>query len=589
MRFDPLHRRPEHRLSTPAGDRRVGLSTRCCTGLVICLVLQFNALNTRAGDTPTEIQGDFVISDFRFEDGTVMALSQHYTTLGSPRRDASGRVSNAVLIMHGTTGNGRGFLSDRFAGVLFGPGQLLDATRYYIVLPDAIGHGKSSKPSLGLAGDFPPYTYNDMVGAQYRLLTEHLGIDHLRLVTGTSMGGMFTWMWGYRYPDFMDALMPLASLPVEIAGRNRMTRKMIIDAVRNDPEWNKGHYQKQPPGLKEAMYGLIFMVSSPLQYQINAPTRESAEAMMDSLLQRYMPRMDANDLIYAFDASRNYNPAPELARITAPLLAINSADDQVNPPELGILEVETAKVARGSAVVLPITTLTRGHGTHSLPSIWGPYLARLLSETAPPIPVHQSSLSNPEAPQWQVMAPERFDARFETTEGAFTIRVQRDLAPIGADRFYQLVKNGFYNGVHFNRVVKGYIAQFGLHGDPKVSAQWKRTTIGDDPVATSNTRGTVAFAMTGPDTRSTQIYINTGDNSRLDAEGFAPFGRIVAGMETVDRLYPLYGEDAGGGMRGGRQGPIEKAGSTYLVEHFPLLDYIVKAEVLDLAAPKRSN
>ncbi len=553
-------------------------------GVIIAVILQTTAMNTQAADELMETQGDFVISDFHFEDGAVMELSQHYTTLGSPQRDASGRVSNAVLIMHGTTGTGRGFLSDRFAGVLFGRGQLLDASRYYIILPDAIGHGESSKPSQGLAGDFPAYTYNDMVEAQYRLLTEHLGVNHLRLVTGTSMGGMFTWIWGYRYPDFMDALLPLASLPVEIAGRNRMTRKMIIDAVRTDPQWHGGHYKQQPAGLKEAMYGLIFMVSSPLQYQLNAPTRESAEALMDSLLQRYLPRMDANDLIYAFDASRNYNPAPELDKITAPLIAINSADDQVNPPELGILEVETEKVANGRAVVLPITTLTRGHGTHSLPSIWGPYLARLLSETSARTPLDRSLLLEPEAAQWQTPAPEHFDARFETTEGAFTVRVKRELAPIGADRFYQLVNNGFYDGVHINRVVKGYIAQFGLHGDPDVSAQWKQQTIGDDPVVASNTRGTVAFAMTGSDTRSTQVYINTGDNSRLDAEGFAPFGRVIEGMDTVDRLYPLYGEEAGGGMRGGRQGPIEKAGSAYLLEQFPLLDYILKAEVDDPGA-----
>ncbi len=535
-------------------------------------------------DEALEREGTFLIRDFRFEDGGVMDLSQHYTTLGEPRRNAAGRVTNAVLIMHGTTGRGRGFLSERFAGVLFGEGQLLDASRYFIILPDAIGHGQSSKPSLGLAGDFPAYTYDDMVSAQYRLLTEHLGIEHLRLVTGTSMGGMFTWMWGYRYPDFMDALLPLASLPVEIAGRNRMTRKMIIDAVRDDPAWNGGDYKEQPPGLKEAMYGLIFMVSSPLQYQLAAPTRASAEAMMDRLLERYLPRMDANDLIYAFDASRNYNPAPHLERIVAPLLAINSADDQVNPPELGILERETQRVKNGQSVVLPITSLTRGHGTHSLPGIWGPYLARLLAATADPVPVEPGVLLDPADPAWQVEAPAIFDARFRTTEGAFSIRVERQLAPLGADRFFQLVHNGFYNGIRIHRVRAGYIAQFGLHGDPAVTAQWKDTTIADDPVATSNSRGTVAFAMTGPDTRSTQVYINTGENAHLDAEGFAPFGRVVSGMETVDRLYPLYGEDAGGGMRGGRQGPIVNGGNSYLDTRYPLLDYIVEATIVPVAA-----
>jgi len=405
-------------------------------------------------------------------------------------------------------------------------------------------------------------------------------VDHLRLVTGTSMGGMMTWVWGYTHPDFMDALLPLASLPVEIAGRNRMTRKMIIDAVQDDPAWSGGDYSEQPPGLKEAMYPLIFMVSSPLQYQLAAPTREEAEAYLARLVERYLSRMDANDLIYAFDASRYYNPAPHLAEITAPLLAINSADDQVNPPELGILEEETAKVPNGRAVVLPITRATRGHGTHSLPSIWGPYLARLLAETGTPIERERLALLDPNAPAWSVRAPDSFVARFVTTEGAFSIHVNRSWAPRGADRFYQLVSNGFYDGVLFNRVVAGYIAQFGLSGDPAVTAVWKRVTIPDDPVVASNTRGTIGFAMTGPDTRSTQVYINLVDNTQLDPGGFAPFGEVTDGMDVVDRLYALYGEDAGGGMRGGRQGPIEAEGAQYLFDNYPLLDYIIRAEVV---------
>ena len=283
--------------------------------------------------------------------------------------------------MHGTTGRGGGFLSDRFAGTLFGPGQLLDAERYYIILTDAIGHGQSSRPSDGLHMAFPKYTYDDMVLAQYRLLTEHLGVNHLRLVMGTSMGGMHTWVWGYTYPEFMDALMPLASLPVEIAGRNRMLRKMIIDSVRNDPEWDGGEYVEQPPGLIEAMHPLIVMVSCPLQWQKEAPTREQAEAFLEARIQRYAANMDANDLIYQFDSSRFYDPSPHLEKIVAPLLAINSADDQVNPPELGILESEIKKVPNGRAIILPITDQTRGHGTHSYPAIWGPYLEELLAET----------------------------------------------------------------------------------------------------------------------------------------------------------------------------------------------------------------
>ncbi len=354
--------------------------------LLSILSLALSALPTWAQGSasyPAPVEGDYVIRDFQFESGEVLPrLKLHYRTIGTPARDEAGIVRNAVLIMHGTTGSGRGFLNERFAGHLFGPGQLLDATRYYIILPDAIGHGKSSRPSDGLHMRFPKYNYNDMVRAQYRLLTEHLGVNHLRLVMGTSMGGMHTWVWGYTYPDFMDALMPLASLPVEIAGRNRMMRKMIIDSIRNDPEWNNGEYTTQPRGLTSAVHILILMVSSPLYWQKIAPTREKAEALLDSLIHRYRPHLDANDMIYQFDASRDYNPAPHLAEIKAPLYAINSADDQVNPPELGILDRLIKRVPHGRYILLPITDQTRGHSTHSLPVIWGKYLKQLLEESA---------------------------------------------------------------------------------------------------------------------------------------------------------------------------------------------------------------
>lgn len=333
---------------------------------------------------PTPVEDDYVIENFDFESGEVLhELNLHYTTLGTPVRDDDGIVRNAVLIMHGTTGSGRGFLSRRFAGELFGPGQLLDATKYYIILPDAIGHGKSSRPSDGLHMRFPRYNYDDMVRAQYRLLTEHLGINHLRLVMGTSMGGMHSWVWGYTYPDFMDALMPLASMPVEIAGRNRMMRKMIIDAIRHDPAWNNGEYTEPPPGLIGAIHSLIFMVSSPLQWQKAAPTREEAEAFLENRIRRYAANLDANDLIYQFDSSWDYNPYPHLDKITAPLYAVNSADDQVNPPELGIMEEAIQHVKNGRYILIPITEETRGHGTHSMPTIWGFYLANLLAKTEP--------------------------------------------------------------------------------------------------------------------------------------------------------------------------------------------------------------
>lgn len=330
----------------------------------------------------TSSEGDFTIPAFRFSSGETLAeLRLHYTTLGAPARDASGRVNNAVLIMHGTTGNGRGFLSATFGGQLFGAGQPLDAGRYYIILPDAIGHGKSSKPSDGLRARFPRYDYDDMVRADYQLLTEHLKVDHLRLVMGTSMGGMHTWVFGTMYPDFMDALMPLASAPVEIAGRNRMFRAMVIDAIRNDPEWQDGNYSKPIRGLIAAQYSMYMMTSSPLQAHAASPTRDQADADFRRLVQRAYT-FDANDMLYAYESSRNYNPAPLLGRIKAPLVAINSADDEVNPPELGLLEREIKKVARGRYILIPTSMATRGHGTHSRPELWREHLVELLAATA---------------------------------------------------------------------------------------------------------------------------------------------------------------------------------------------------------------
>ncbi|MBU0942152.1 MAG: alpha/beta fold hydrolase [Bacteroidetes bacterium] len=332
---------------------------------------------------PKPLEGDYTIKNFNFRSGeNLEELKLHYTTIGKITKDKNGQVNNAVLIMHGTTGTGAAFLSDQFGGNLFGKGQLLDATKYFIILIDDIGHGKSSKPSDGMRMKFPKYNYDDMVLANYKLLTEHLKIDHLRLVMGTSMGGMHTWVWGYTYPDFMDALMPLASLPVEIAGRNRIQRKMAIKLIEMDSEWKGGNYIEQPKeGMTGAILSLMFMVSSPLQWQINAPTRETAEAMMEKTLSRYSSILDANDLIYAFDSSRDYNPQPFLSKIKAPLVAINSADDQVNPPELGIMEKEIKNVTNGSFILLPITDKTSGHGTHSNPKIWGEYLEQLLKNT----------------------------------------------------------------------------------------------------------------------------------------------------------------------------------------------------------------
>src|SRR5438128_284154 len=332
---------------------------------------------------PAPVEGDYVIQNFRFHSGeTLPELRLHYRTIGSPTRDGSGLVRNAVLIGHGTGGAGTQFLSPQFANMLFGPGQLLDATRYFIILPDGIGHGRSSKPSDGLHMKFPRYTYDDMVAALYEVLTKKLGVNHLRLVMGTSMGGMQTWVWGEMYPDFMDALMPLASNPVEIAGRNRVWRFMAIDAIKNDPEWMGGEYKTQPMrGLTTAEDLLLLAGSAPLNWQAVAPTREAAEKFY---LDRFKPavgRLDANDLIYQLDASREYNPQPKLETIKAPLVAVNSADDFINPPELGIVEREIKRVKRGKFVLLPITEQTRGHGTHTIASIWQGYLKELLEES----------------------------------------------------------------------------------------------------------------------------------------------------------------------------------------------------------------
>jgi len=329
-------------------------------------------------------QGDYTAHDFKFGTGeTLDELRLHYRTLGQPKRDASGRVSNAVLILHGTGGTGAQFLGPQFADVLFEPGQLLDASKYYIILPDGIGHGGSSKPSEGMHAHFPSYDYDDMVTAQHLLLTEGLHVDHLRLILGTSMGCMHSWVWGETYPGFSDALMPLACLPVQIAGRNRMARKMAMDAIRNDPAWNNGDYTAQPPGLKTALDMLLIMGSSPLQMQEHFPTRDEADAYLDNFIRTRFADTDANDFLYQFNSSRNYDPSAKLATITVPVMAINSADDFINPPELNIMPEAIKKVPRGRFVLLPTTEQTRGHGTHTLPAIWQDYLVELLQESEP--------------------------------------------------------------------------------------------------------------------------------------------------------------------------------------------------------------
>ena len=333
---------------------------------------------------PTPAEADYVAHDFHFKSGeTLPDLRLHYMTFGKPDRDASGKVSNAVLILHGTGGSGRQFLAPQFADVLFGPGQLLDATRYFIILPDNIGHGKSSKPSDGLHAHFPQYDYDDMVAAQHELLEKGLGVNQLRLILGTSMGCMHSWVWGETYPDFMDALMPLACLPVQIAGRNRLWRKMVIDGIRYDPDWKNGDYTTEPrAALEIAADFLLIAGSAPLPMQENLATRDAVDKYLDDSMKRITSNLDANDMLYAVNASRNYDPSAKLETIQAPVMFVNSADDFINPPELGIAEREIKRVKNGKFVLIPASEHTHGHGTHTWAAIWQEYLKELLNKAA---------------------------------------------------------------------------------------------------------------------------------------------------------------------------------------------------------------
>ena len=326
-----------------------------------------------AQDHATPKEGSWIARDFRFQTGEVLPeLRIHYTTLGEP-------IGEPVMILHGTTGSGGGLLSPGFGGELFGPGQPLDASKHYVILPDAIGHGKSSKPSDGMRAKFPRYNYDDMVLAQYRLLTEGMGIRHLRLILGNSMGGMEVWIWGVKYPEFMDALVPMASMPTEMSSRNWMMRRLITDSIRNDPEWMNGAYTKQPRSAQFAsvFFGIATNGGSQAYFRA-APTREKADALLDQRL-RAPFRGDANDILYQWDSSRDYNPSPGLERIQAALLAINSADDERNPPELGVMERELKRVNNGRLYLIPASDQTAGHGTTGQAKWWKQELAAFLS------------------------------------------------------------------------------------------------------------------------------------------------------------------------------------------------------------------
>ncbi|MGQ2978545.1 MAG: alpha/beta fold hydrolase [Polaromonas sp.] len=342
----------------------------CCAGLSLA------ALAASAADYPAPQQGSWIVKDFRFHTGEVLPeLRLGYSTVGAP-------TGEPVLILHGTAGSGASMLTPAFAGELFGAGQPLDASRYYIILPDAIGTGKSTKPSDGLRGAFPKYNYDDMVDAQYRLVKEHLGVKHLRVIIGNSMGGMQTWIWGVKYPDFMDALVPMASQPSEMSSRNWMMRRLITDSIRNDPDWANGNYTKQP---RSAQFASVFFAigtngGNQALYKA-APTREKADQLLDQRLKAPFTA-DANDVLLQWDSSRDYNPSPGLERIQAAVLAINAADDERNPPETGIMDREMKRVKNGRYLLIPASEQTAGHGTTGQAKFWKQALAELL-QSAP--------------------------------------------------------------------------------------------------------------------------------------------------------------------------------------------------------------
>jgi len=354
------------------------------TRVILCLLLAAlvsTSAFAQPAPYPTPVDGDFVARDFAFASGERLPeVKIHYRTIGTPRKDADGVVRNGVLILHGTGGSGGGFLNQNYAGRLFGKGQPLDAEKHFIILPDNVGHGQSSKPSDGLRMKFPKYRYTDMVRLQHALVTTGLGLTNLKLVMGTSMGAMHAWNWGYMYPGFAAGLVPLASNPVEIGGRNRVWRKFLIDAIEQDPTWQNGNYTEQPRGLASAIGFLLMATSVPLQWQKQFPTMAETDKWVADQVASRTKNSDANDMLYHFHAIEDYNPAPHVSKITAPLLAINSADDFVNPPELPMMETLIKQVRKGRFILLPITDQTRGHGTHSQPAIWGAELVKFMSE-----------------------------------------------------------------------------------------------------------------------------------------------------------------------------------------------------------------
>jgi homoserine O-acetyltransferase len=344
---------------------------------------------------PGETEGDFIVKDFHFTSGEVLPeLRLHYLTLGTPHRNSSGEIDNAVLLLHSTGSDTTEFLEPSFSGPLYGPGQPFELNKFYLIIPDGIGHGKSSKPSDGLRAHFPHYGYEDIVAAQHRLVTEKLGVTHLRLVMGVSMGGMQTWLWGERYPEMMDGLFPVSALPAETGGRNRLWRHAIVEAIRNDPEWKNGDYVKQPHGFARIVPLIAIMVSNPIRQYELYPTRAAADAWYDRSTQGTYKHADANDSLYHYDASSDYNPSPDLEKIRAKVLLIVFADDQINSPEFAALDQEMPRVKNGRYVIIPAGQQSNGEGNNTVAELWRPYLEDFLRGSA-----EASMKSNPASPE----------------------------------------------------------------------------------------------------------------------------------------------------------------------------------------------
>jgi homoserine O-acetyltransferase len=367
---------PKHR------SKETSLISRSSRFVLLTLLASAALAQTAPTKWPAQ-DGTYIIKDFHFVSGeSLPELKLHYLTLGQPHRGADGHTDNAVLLLHGTGGNAHSLLNPVFSDVLFGPGQPLDITKFYIILPDDIGHGESSKPSDGLHMHFPQYDYDDMVASQHAMLLDGLHVDHLRLILGTSMGCMQSFVWGETYPQFSDALAPFACLPVELAGRNRMWRYMAMESIKHDPAWQNGEYSTEPAeGLRGANDLILIAGSAPLQMQKTSPTRAQAEAYVDRALTASIAHTDANDFLYYVNASRNYNPEPKLGTIAAPVLWINSADDFINPPELGIAEKMVTRMPHAKFILIPISDATRGHGTHTQAAVWKNYLIDFLHQT----------------------------------------------------------------------------------------------------------------------------------------------------------------------------------------------------------------